>query len=168
MGVDPGLRFTGWGVVSLDDGGVIRYINHGVISIPAKLPIQQRLYKIYEGIHTVLCQEKIEEVAIEEVFVNKNGQSTMKLCMARGVAILPFGVFGKPVFEYAANHIKRSVLGLSGGHASKEVVKNILKHICVGIPESVSFGEANDGTDALAIAVCHAQQRKLSSLLAEA
>jgi crossover junction endodeoxyribonuclease RuvC len=182
IGIDPGLRFTGWGIVSVEPAhqvsnfistnseNVMRsverrgitYVKHGIIQIPSNIPMPKRLRVIFDGLGAILSEENIDEAAIEEVFVNNNGASTMKLCMARGVAMLPFALNAIPVFEYPANCVKKTVLGAGGGHASKETVKNILKHVCAGFPNDAVSSKANDGTDALAIAICHAQRRQLN------
>lgn len=160
VGLDPGLRFTGWGALD-DHGSRLTYQGHGVVVVPPRLPLAERLHFLFEQVCVVLRKQQPDEVAIEEIFVNRNGESTLKLCMARGVVLLAPATFGIPVFEYSANCIKKTVTGQ--GHADKAQVKALVEFL---LP---SFKEAQAGTpmkadcsDALAVALCHAQHGALT------
>ncbi|MDR1907625.1 MAG: crossover junction endodeoxyribonuclease RuvC [Holosporales bacterium] len=170
IGIDPGLLHTGWGCVDAAagvdvQGGRLKYVEHGVISVPSSLHVAQRLKQIYTELSEVINELKPSHIAIEEVFVNRNGESTMKLCMARGVVMLVPAIAGVDVFEYGANCIKKTVTGL--GHADKSQVKTMVEYF---LP-ALKVGDKNvrvraDGTDALAIAICHAQHLVMKTLCA--
>ena len=152
MGIDPGLRNTGWGVVDFTNNQ-FRHIANGTLKISEKGTLPERLAEIYKKLTAVLEQYKPEEVAVEEVFVNVNPASTLKLGQARGVAILTPAIIGIPVFEYSPNLIKKSVVGV--GHASKEQIQ-MMVGILLGQPKI----DSEHSGDALAMAICHAHNRK--------
>ncbi len=148
LGIDPGLQHTGWGVIDID-GNALRHVAHGVISPAASLPIAERLTAIFDGVQTVLSEQKPDHVAIEETFVNRNPDSTLKLGLARGAALVAAASTGLPVSEYAARLVKKSVVGT--GKADKAQIATM---IAVLLP-SAKVANA-DAADALAVAVCHA------------
>ncbi|MDR1207976.1 MAG: crossover junction endodeoxyribonuclease RuvC [Holosporales bacterium] len=148
LGVDPGLRYTGWGVI---DG--TRCLGHGVLSVPSSIQISDRLAAIYQGLMALFNEYQPSEVAIESVFVNSNGSSTMKLCMARGVAVLVPGILGIEVFEYSTTLIKKTITG--HGHAQKPQVNAMVKAIISGVACQSNMDE----TDALAVALCHERHK---------
>ncbi|PCI00145.1 MAG: crossover junction endodeoxyribonuclease RuvC [Alphaproteobacteria bacterium] len=158
IGIDPGLNNTGWGIIESANNS-LSYVASGVIKSPASLPMAERLHAIDEGLSKIIEFYKPETSAIEETFINKNGSSSLKLGMARGVAFLAPARAGLDVGEYSANHIKKSVVG--AGHADKKQVQMMVK---VLLPKA-DFKSA-DAADALAIAICHAhnstQTRKLA------
>lgn len=151
LGIDPGLRRTGWGVID-SEGPLLRYVASGVIMPRADLEFADRLKALYEGLLRVLDDYGVDEAAVEETFVNVNPSSTLKLGMARGVAMLAPAVRGAEVFEYAPNLVKKSLVG--NGHASKEQISAMIKYLLPKAPDP-----KQDESDALAVAVCHAHHR---------
>lgn len=156
FGIDPGLRHMGWGVVELA-GTRLSYVASGVISPPARDALAVRLAALYQGLETLLGEHAPDEAAVEETFVNKDPASTLKLGQARGMALLAPARLGIPVGEYAANQVKKTVVGV--GHADKKQVQAMVK---VLLPRA-DFSSA-DEADALAIAICHAHQRPARQL----
>lgn len=148
LGLDPGLRFTGWGVVESSKGECLGY---GVISTASCSSVPERLAFIFKELQNILRTYSVDDVVLEEVFINSNGQSSIKLCMARGISMVVPALYGKKVFEYAANFIKKTITGC--GHASKEEIQRMV-HIL--LPKIKSF-ETADSADALAAALCHIQ-----------
>jgi crossover junction endodeoxyribonuclease RuvC len=151
LGLDPGLRHTGWGIISVQ-AYAIRPVACGVISAPADLPLPERLAQIFHALIEVIQEHKPEDAAIEETFANKNAASTLKLGFARGVVMVAPAHMGLKVSEYTANQVKKAVVGQ--GHADKEQVQAMVKMILPGI----DFKKA-DAADALAIAICHAHHQ---------
>lgn len=152
LGLDPGLRHTGWGVIDVR-GNVLTPVAHGVISSKAD-ETAVRLNEIFVGISEVIKTHSPDEAAVEEVFLNKNPGSTLKLGMARGVALLVPAHFGLPVGEYSANKVKKSVVG--AGHATKEQVSHM---VCILLPKAAPV--KLDAADALAVAICHAHHMRV-------
>lgn len=151
LGIDPGLLRCGWGVIDYVDNKLI-FVAGGCIKPDAKAPMAERLGTIDAGLTEVIAQWKPDEAAIEETFSNTNAASTLKLGMARGVAFIAPARAGLPVGEYAANKVKKSVVG--AGHADKTQIQMMVK---VLLPKA-SF-EIADTADALAVAICHAHHR---------
>jgi crossover junction endodeoxyribonuclease RuvC len=147
LGLDPGLRATGWGVVSLD-GDHLRHIANGTIRAAASGSLAERLYEIFRGVVGVVERHAPDSAAIEETFVNKNPDSTLKLGQARGVAMLAPASLGVEVCEYAANLVKKTVVGV--GHADKKQIRVMVSHLLPGVAL-----DSDDAADALAIAICH-------------
>lgn len=147
LGIDPGLRHTGWGIIDVK-GNTLTPVAHGVIS-SKKDAMSMRLNEIFLGISEVIKKHTPDEAAVEEVFLNKNPGSTLKLGMARGVALLVPAHFGLIVGEYSANKVKKSVVGV--GHATKEQVSHM-----IGILLPKAAPVTLDAADALAVAICHA------------
>jgi crossover junction endodeoxyribonuclease RuvC len=150
IGFDPGLRLTGWGVIEVN-GNRLRHVAHGVIKVPIEGSLASRLDNLFEGVLAALAEHKPEEAAVEETFVNVNPASTLKLGQARGVVLLAPARAGLPVFEYAANLVKKSVVG--AGHADKRQVAMMVGRLLPGVTATA------DAADALAIAICHAHHR---------
>lgn len=147
IGLDPGLRHTGWGIIHFE-GNALRYIAHGVISPAHKLDFSQRLQILHQELQAIIHHYQPHEAAVEETFVNMNASSTLKLGMARGVVLLVPAQNGLKVAEYATNSVKKTVVG--AGHASKDQVALMVERLlygCKGIKE--------DAADALAVAICH-------------
>ncbi|MGF1650977.1 MAG: crossover junction endodeoxyribonuclease RuvC [Hyphomicrobiaceae bacterium] len=151
IGVDPGLRYTGWGVIETD-GPRLTYVASGRISAPADDDLAFRLRTIFEELVSILAALRPDEAAVEETFVNDNPRATLKLGQARGVALLVPALKGIRVAEYAPNLIKKTVVGT--GHAEKRQVQAMVGFL---LPKA-KFGSA-DEADALAIAICHASHR---------
>ncbi len=151
IGIDPGLRNMGWGVIEVC-GSRLAYVASGRIQSSAKATISERLCELHEGLHAVILDLTPAEAAVEETFVNCDPQSALKLGQARGVALLAPGLAGLPVAEYAANLIKKTVVG--SGHAEKTQIAMMIKHL---LPKSDV--KSADAADALAVAITHAQLR---------
>ncbi|RZO37087.1 MAG: crossover junction endodeoxyribonuclease RuvC [Rhodospirillaceae bacterium] len=159
IGLDPGLRRTGWGVIEVEGNSLV-HVASGAVTSTAALPLAERLSQLYEALAVVLTAHDPAEAAVEETFVNKNPSSTLKLGQARGAVMLAPAQAGIPVAEYSANLIKKSLVG--NGHADKNQVQAMIGILLPGAkPETV------DAADALAIAICHAHHRR-TPLVAEA
>ena len=150
IGLDPGLRLTGWGVIDVD-GNRLRHVAHGVIKVSVEGSLAARLHELFEGIAAIVAEQQPLEAAVEETFVNVNPGSTLKLGQARGVVMLAPARAGLPVFEYAANLIKKSVTG--AGHADKRQIAMMVGRLLPGVEATA------DAADALAVAICHAHHR---------
>jgi crossover junction endodeoxyribonuclease RuvC len=151
IGIDPGLRRTGWGVVE-SDGVRLTYVASGLVVSTAEDDLAYRLRELYEGLSSVIAAYKPEEAAVEETFVNENAKATLKLGQARGMALLAPARKGLRVAEYSPNLIKKSVVGT--GHAEKKQIQ-----MMVGFLLPKAKFESADEADALAIAICHANHR---------
>jgi crossover junction endodeoxyribonuclease RuvC len=151
LGIDPGLRRTGWGVIE-SEGNRLSFIGCGSVEPPDNLPLAIRLLAIHDGLSAVLRDLKPQEAAVEQTFVNKDGVATLKLGQARGVAMLAPAMFGIAVSEYAPNQVKKTVVG--AGHADKNQVAVMLKIL---LPKAEPASA--DAADALAIAITHAHHR---------
>lgn len=157
VGLDPGLRRTGWGVIEVS-GGRLSHVAHGFIASDASLSLAERLRQLYEGLLEVLQEQRPAEAAVEETFVNKNPASTLKLGQARGVALCAAAMAGVPVSEYPPNLIKKSIVGT--GHAQKQQIDLMVRRL---LPTARDLGP--DAADALAAAICHAHFRQTYSRL---
>lgn len=147
LGLDPGLRHTGWGIIdSVNDK--ISWIASGNISPKTSTNLSERLKTINEDLNKIIKKYEPTTAAIEEVFVNMNGQSTLKLGMARGVAIAACAINDMPVYEYAPTRVKQSVTG--SGKAKKDQVESMVKLL---LPSCQL--QTEDESDALAVAICH-------------
>ncbi len=158
IGLDPGLRNTGWGVIE-SEGTRLIYVADGSVHSEADAPLAERLLQIHEQVLRVLKEFTPDEAAIEETFVNVDARATLKLGQARGVVMLAPAMCRIPVAEYAPNQIKKSVVG--AGHAEKSQVKHMVK---VLLPKAQMTSA--DSVDALAIAICHAHHRGAQNLAA--
>jgi crossover junction endodeoxyribonuclease RuvC len=155
LGIDPGLNRTGWGIIE-SEGNRLRHIAHGVVGSDPDDALSIRLSSIYSELAKIIVTWAPEEAAVEEVFVNKNPGSTLKLGMARGVCLLAPAMTGLKVAEYAANLVKKSVVGT--GHADKTQVAMMVGVLLPGTKAKA------DAADALAVAICHAHHRLAPSL----
>ena len=156
IGIDPGLRHTGWGVIETL-GNNLKFIAAGTVRSNDKCDLASRLSQLYGGLCGVLHQFMPVEAAVEQTFVNKDATATLKLGQARGIALLAPAQAGLPVAEYAPNSIKKAVIGV--GHGEKQQIHMMVK---VLMPRA-SF-DTSDAADALAIAICHAHNRNSLSL----
>lgn len=156
IGIDPGLRRTGWGVIE-SDGVRLSYVASGHVKSTDKEELSFRLRELYEGLAGILASFKPQEAAVEETFVNDNPRSTLKLGQARGMAMLAPAMRGIRVAEYPPNLIKKTVVG--AGHADKKQVQMMVTML---LPRA-KFDSA-DEADALAIAICHANHRGIRQL----
>ena len=152
IGIDPGLRRTGWGVVD-SDGVRLSYVASGIVTARADAELAYRLRELFEGIAGVIASFKPQEAAVEETFVNDNARSTLKLGQARGMALLAPAMGGLLVAEYPPNLIKKSVTG--AGHAEKRQIEAMIGFL---LPKARV--KSADEADALAIAICHANHRQ--------
>ncbi|MEQ9326065.1 MAG: crossover junction endodeoxyribonuclease RuvC [Rhodospirillales bacterium] len=151
IGLDPGLQNTGWGVIDVS-GNRLRHVADGVIRTNGALAMAERLRQLHEGLRDVLDLYQPHEAAVEETFVNKNPSSTLKLGQARGVVLLAPALAGLVIAEYAANLVKKSVVGV--GHADKAQIQMMVSTLLPG-----AAMESADAADALAVAICHAHHR---------
>ncbi len=151
MGIDPGLRFTGWGVIE-SHGNRLRHIADGVIATDNADAVPARLKYIHDELTGLFLLHSPDEAAVEETYVNRNGAATLKLGYARGVALLAPALAGIPVAEYGAMEVKRAVVGT--GAASKDQVEMMVRRLLPG----ATLRRA-DAADALAVAICHAHHR---------
>ncbi|WP_441243095.1 crossover junction endodeoxyribonuclease RuvC [Tardiphaga sp. 768_D3_N2_1] len=156
IGIDPGLRRTGWGVIEID-GNRLTYIGCGSVEPPDTLPLASRLLGIHEGLAKILGDFQPAEAAVEQTFVNKDGVATLKLGQARGIAMMTPAMFGIAVAEYAPNQVKKTVVG--AGHADKNQIQVMLKIL---LPKAEP--KSADAADALAIAITHAHHRQSTML----
>lgn len=159
IGIDPGLRNMGWGVIEVT-GSRLAYVASGLLHSNAKAPLAQRLCALHEGLRGVIQRHAPAEAAVEETFVNRDPQSALKLGQARGIALVVPALAGLPVAEYAANLIKKTVVG--SGHAEKTQIAMMVK---VLLPRSEA--QSADAADALAVAITHAQHRLARKFVAE-
>lgn len=146
LGIDPGSRVTGYGVVEMQQSKV-RYVTSGCIRV-AELALPARLKNIFAGLTELVENYQPGEIAIEKVFMSKNPDSAIKLGQARGVAMVACANFDLPVFEYSANEIKQAIVGR--GHADKQQIQHMVKALLACEEKQA------DAADALATAVCHA------------
>lgn len=160
IGIDPGLRRTGWGIID-SDGVRLSYVASGHISSKADETLAYRLRELFEGISGVIASFRPLEAAVEETFVNDNAKATLKLGQARGMALLAPAMKGLKVGEYPPNLVKKTVVG--AGHAEKHQIQAMIGFL---LPKA-KF-ESADEADALAIAICHANHRGAQSLAAKA
>ena len=151
MGIDPGLRFTGWGLIAVD-GNRLRHVADGVIATDGEQAVPVRLRAIYQALTELLALHRPHEAAVEETYVNRNGTATLKLGYARGVALLAPALAGIPVLEYGALSVKNSVVAKS--LKKKEQVAVMVRRLLPG-----ALLRRADAADALAVAICHAHHR---------
>ena len=148
IGIDPGLRRTGWGVVETL-GNSLRFVASGTIRSDDKGELAARLCQLHDGLRDIIHAEMPHEAAVEQTFVNKDASATLKLGQARGIAMLVPALAGLDVAEYAPNAVKKAVIGV--GHGQKQQIHMMVK---VLMPKAVFDSE--HAADALAIAICHA------------
>jgi len=151
LGIDPGLRNTGWGLIEVL-GTRLSYLACGSVHSDGTLSLADRLRQLHEGLTGVVHEGQPDEVAVEETFVNKDARATLKLGQARGIALLVPAQAGLPVAEYAPNLVKKTIVG--AGHAEKEQI-----HMMVRVLLPRADPKSADAADALAIALTHAPHR---------
>lgn len=156
LGIDPGSRITGYGVIELQ-GPQYRYVDSGCIRAPEGQPLGVRLRAIFEGVDTLIATYHPTAMALEQVFVYRNVDSALKLGQARGVIICAAALADVPVAEYMPTRVKQAVVGT--GRASKDQVQHMVSALL-----KLSATPQADAADALAIALCHAQSARLQSL----
>ncbi len=148
LGLDPGLRNTGWGLI-VARGNRLSHLAHGVVGSDQQADLAERLCQLHRGLARIIAEHEPDEAAVEETFVNRNPASTLKLGQARGAVLLAPALAGLKVAEYGANHVKKSVVG--AGHADKRQIRAMVALLLPG----ANVGNA-DAADALAVAICHA------------
>ena len=151
LGIDPGLRFMGWGLIEVD-GNRLRHLADGVIATDGADSVPDRLKTLHAGLNALFDAWGPSEAAVEETYVNRSGSSTLKLGYARGVALLAPALAGIAVSEYGAMEVKRAVVGT--GAATKEQVEMMVRRLLPG-----AGIKRADAADALAVAICHAHHR---------
>ena len=160
LGLDPGLRRTGWGVIDAD-GNRLRYVADGAIQSDSTLDTASRLMQLFTGIATVIGEHRPDGAAVEETFLNKNPATTLKLGLARAVALLAPAQAGLSVVEYSAKTVKKSLVGT--GSADKIQVQMMVRTLLPGVEL-----HSADSADALAVAICHAHHGATQRLWAAA
>jgi crossover junction endodeoxyribonuclease RuvC len=156
LGIDPGLRRTGWGVVEID-GNRLSFLGCGSVETSERTALAARLVTIHDGLKRVVAEYAPDEAAVEATFVNKDATATLKLGQARGIAMLVPALAGVAVAEYAPNLVKKTIVG--AGHGDKTQVR-----MMVGVLLPKADPNSDDAADALAIAVCHAHHRQSAVL----
>jgi crossover junction endodeoxyribonuclease RuvC len=156
IGIDPGLRRCGWGIIE-SEGNRLRYVACGTLTPRTDMSLAERLAELHSGLRALIELHRPDEAAVEETFVNAGARSALQLGQARGVALMTPASMGLPVGEYAANLVKKSVVGT--GHAEKAQVQLMIKTL---LPAADFKGA--DAADALAIAICHAHHRTIAAL----
>jgi len=159
IGIDPGLRRTGWGVIE-QSGTRLVYIASGTVTSEANTALSERLAALFSGLDAVIARWTPQEAAVEETFVNRDAHATLKLGQARGIALLAPARAGLTVAEYPPNLVKKTVTG--AGHAEKDQIRAMINFL---LPKATP--DSADATDALAIAIAHAHHRQ-SALLRSA
>lgn len=160
LGLDPGLRATGWGLIEAERGR-LRFLECGIVRPPLEGPLAARLLALHEALAAVIAAHAPDRAAVEETVVNLNAASSLKLGQARGVVLLAAARAGLEVAEYAARTVKRAVTGTGG--AAKEQVASMVRALLPGAREAGA-----DAMDALAVAICDAHHRATAARLAEA
>ena len=156
LGVDPGSRITGYGVLE-EQNREISFVEAGVIKPPEKMPFSQKIHRIFQGLVEIIDRCAPDAVAVEDLFFAKNARSSLKLGHARGAALIAAGQHNIPVFEYTPLEIKKSVVGY--GRADKEQVRSMV-NIMLRLTKQVPL----DASDALAAAICHINSARLRTL----
>jgi crossover junction endodeoxyribonuclease RuvC len=152
IGIDPGLRNVGWGLIEVA-GSRLVYLGCGSIQTRANLSLAERLAQIHRGLTALIEAERPDEAAVEETFVNRDPQSALKLGQARGIALAAPALLGLAVAEYAANVVKKTIVGV--GHAEKAQIAMMVKMLLPACQIA-----SPDAADALAVAITHAQHRQ--------
>ena len=148
LGLDPGLGTTGWGLIQAE-GNRLSHIANGQLKTDSAMPLPQRLARLADELEALIAEHRPDSAAVEEVFVNANPQSTLKLGQARGVAIMVAARGGIAVGEYAARLVKKAIVGTGG--ADKTQVHAMVARLLPGVKI-----DGADAADALAVAICHA------------
>src|SRR5882757_397480 len=156
LGIDPGLRRTGWGVVAIE-GNRLSFLGCGSVTTDDKAALSIRLLAIHDGLRQVIAAHTPDEAAVESTFVSRDAVATLKLGQARCIAMLAPAIAGLPVSEYAPNLVKKTIVG--SGHSEKVQIRMMVK---VLLPKADP--QSDDAADALAIAVTHAHHRQSVAL----
>jgi crossover junction endodeoxyribonuclease RuvC len=152
LGIDPGLRRTGWGMIAIE-GNRLMFLACGSVATENEAALAIRLLAIHDGLRRVVEEHAPDEAAVEATFVNKDAAATLKLGQARGIAMLVPAIAGLPVSEYAPNLVKKTIIGV--GHGEKGQIRMML-----GVLLPKADPRTHDAADALAIAITHAHHRQ--------
>jgi crossover junction endodeoxyribonuclease RuvC len=152
LGIDPGLRRTGWGMIAIE-GNRLMFLACGSVATENEAALAIRLLAIHDGLRRVVAEHAPDEAAVEATFVNKDAAATLKLGQARGIAMLVPAIAGLPVAEYAPNLVKKTIIGV--GHGEKGQIR-----MMIGVLLPKADPRTHDAADALAIAVTHAHHRQ--------
>src|SRR5437764_14790077 len=152
LGIDPGLRRTGWGMIA-SGGNRLIFLACGSLATKENEPLAVRLLTIHHGLSEVIREHTPDEAAVEATFVNKDAAATLKLGQARGIAMLVPAIAGIRVAEYAPNLVKKTIVG--AGHCDKIQIRRM-----VGVLLPLADPASDDAADALAVAICHAHHRQ--------
>jgi crossover junction endodeoxyribonuclease RuvC len=158
LGLDPGLRRTGWGVIDAI-GTRLKFVATGTITSDSECALADRLVQLHKGLSEIIATHRPDVAAVENTFVNKDPVATLKLGQARAMALFTPASLGLEVYEYAPTQVKKAVVG--GGHAEKDQVHHMVK---VLLPQAVIAGP--DAGDALALAICHAHLGQTANQMA--
>jgi crossover junction endodeoxyribonuclease RuvC len=156
LGIDPGLRRTGWGLIACEGNRLI-YLACGSVETNERRALAERLVAIHDGLARIVDEFRPDEAAVEATFVNRDAVATLKLGQARGIALLVPAKAGVLVAEYAPNLVKKTIVG--AGHAEKAQIR-----MMIGVLLPKADPQTHDAADALAIAVCHAHHRQSAAL----
>jgi crossover junction endodeoxyribonuclease RuvC len=156
IGIDPGLRHTGWGMIG-SESNRLSFIASGTVDTDSAAPLAERLKALHDGLLSIMRLQMPDEAAVEATFVNRDGAATLKLGQARGICMLVPALARLSVAEYAPNLVKKSVVG--AGHADKAQIRTMVKLL---LPRAEFKTE--HAADALAIAICHAHHRAMSAV----
>jgi crossover junction endodeoxyribonuclease RuvC len=160
LGIDPGLRRTGWGMIAIEGNRLI-FLACGSVATENEAALAARLVALHDGLRWVVEQHAPDEAAVEATFVNKDAAATLKLGQARGIAMLVPAIAGLPVAEYAPNLVKKTIIGV--GHGEKGQIR-----MMIGVLLPKADPRTHDAADALAIAITHAHHRQSALLRAVA
>jgi crossover junction endodeoxyribonuclease RuvC len=152
LGIDPGLRRTGWGMIACE-GNRLMFVACGTVETNEKLSLAERLVSIHDGLTRIVDEFRPDEAAVEQTFVNRDATATLKLGQARGIALVVPAKAGVMVAEYAPNLVKKTIVG--AGHAEKGQIR-----LMIGVLLPKADPKSDDAADALAIAVTHAHHRQ--------
>lgn len=161
LGIDPGTAITGYGLIAPRGQGLVA-VAYGTVTTPARLGMAERLLLVHEGLNELIAQHQPTEMAIEQLFFNRNVTTALVVGQARGVAILAAAKAGLPVYEYTPLQVKQSVVGY--GRGRKEQVQEMVR-LLLGLSD---IPKPDDAADALAIAICHAHSARLNQILSGA
>lgn len=158
IGLDPGTAITGYGIVRDDEEGGLLAVDYGVIETPSKLPMPERLLKLYQGLSEVIDLHRPENSAVEKLFFQKNVKTAISVGQARGVALLALAEKQLPISEYAPMEVKQAVAGYGG--ADKKQVQLMVKALL----NLETLPRPDDAADALAVAICHLHSARMRSI----
>ncbi len=155
LGIDPGSRITGYGIIEAD-GGSLAFVSCGVVKTTKNYPFAVRINEIFDGINEVVQLHRPESAAVEDVFLSNNPRTAIKLGQARGAAIVAVMQNGLSVSDYSPRQVKQAVAG--HGHAEKQQVQHMVRLLL-----ALKGSPSSDAADALAVAICHANTQRYTT-----